>query len=566
MNKPMLAGGVDASVVASADVVAADIRDRRSDSTRLFQDLSETQREQLAVDAWTIGLRALSNAYAQAQEARLQDVGAALIADVDRQLQAHITKQQETIATVLGRFFDPKDGQVMQRLSAFVDDQGVLARLLQRYLSPDNGVLAQTLARQVGETSPLFKKLSPTESNGLVQVLENQLRRVMADEHTEMVRALDPLAEDGAVARFLKSLRRELESSDEDRAKQLQSALAALNANDENSLLSQLVRESNRARQVLLNAVNPEAPDSPMAIMKTTLTALLKEHASTQSALLTQQTERQQKFETEIRDALARLETKRTIDQTTPRGGLDFEDAVVAFVAAAVQGAPCVVEASGNAPGAISRCKKGDLVVRFTAESAFSGTAVVFEAKRDSSYTTQKALEELDVARKNRDASAGVFIMAKSHAPDTFPRFARFGNNVLAVWDEQDPSSAPYLHAAVLLGLGLVTRSKTVGDAGDIAAIHDLESRIEDELNRLGKMEKHNESIKKSADNISEEIRKAHKALDLMLRNAKSTLRAMNIELTEEAAERASPIRLPSGLPDAVEAVLQLPRKTGTDE
>jgi len=53
-----------------------------------------------------------------------------------------------------------------------------------------------------------------------------------------------------------------------------------------------------------------------------------------------------------------------------------------------------------------------------------------------------------------------------------------------------------------------------VGDAGDITAIHDLESRIENELNRLAKMEKHNESIKKSADNISEEIRKAQKALD----------------------------------------------------
>jgi hypothetical protein len=111
-----------------------------------------------------------------------------------------------------------------------------------------------------------------------------------------------------------------------------------------------------------------------------------------------------------------------------------------------------------------------------------------------------------------------------------------------------------------------VTRSKTVGDAGDVTAIQDLESRIEHELDRLGKMEKHNESIKKSADNISEEIRKAQKALDLMLRNAKSTLRALNIELTEEAAERASPIFLPSGLPKARDAVLELPRKTGTDE
>jgi hypothetical protein len=37
----------------------------------------------------------------------------ALISDVDRQLQAHVAQQHETIAAVLARFFDPKDGQVM---------------------------------------------------------------------------------------------------------------------------------------------------------------------------------------------------------------------------------------------------------------------------------------------------------------------------------------------------------------------------------------------------------------------------------------------------------------------
>ncbi|MCA2979485.1 MAG: hypothetical protein INH37_14505 [Myxococcaceae bacterium] len=382
MNKLTREAQVDVSVVTSNEVVAAEIRDRRTDSTHLFHELSDKQREALALDAWSIGLRALSNAYSQAQEARLQDVGSALIADVDRQLQSHVAQQQETIAAVLGRFFDPKDGQVVQRLEAFVDDQGVLARLLEKHLAPNNSMLSQTLARQVGEASPLFKKLSPTESEGLVQVLETQLRQVMADEHDELVRALDPLAEDGAVSRFLKSLREELKGADEDRAKQLESALAALNANDENSLISQLVRESNRARQMLMSAVNPDAPDSPMAIMKNSLTTLLKEHAVQQSALLEQQQERQKKFEGEVREALTRLETRRVMDQKTPRGGIDFEDVVAGFVASAVRGAPCVVEASGNATGALARCKKGDVVVRFTPESAYAGSAVVLGQTR----------------------------------------------------------------------------------------------------------------------------------------------------------------------------------------
>jgi hypothetical protein len=140
-------------------------------------------------------------------------------------------------------------------------------------------VLAETLARQVGETSPLFRALSPTESTGLVMVLEQQLRAVMGEGHTELVRALDPLAEDGAVASFLRSLR------EEDRQKQLSAALAALDANDEGSLLSRLVRETHRARQDVLAAVNADAPSSLMAILKASLTKLLQDQASPQVEL-----------------------------------------------------------------------------------------------------------------------------------------------------------------------------------------------------------------------------------------------------------------------------------------
>jgi len=554
---------LDVCVLASADVVATEVRDRRPDSISLFANLTEPQREQFAHDAWSIGLRALHNAHAAAQEVRLQDIGTSLVADIDRQLRAHVESQQQTMANVMARFFDPKDGQVTQRLTAFVDDQGVLARLLDKYLSPQNSVLTQALARQVGENSPLFKKLSPTDSEGLTKILEAQLRSVMNEGHAELVKALDPLAEDGAVARFLRSLREELKGADEDREKQLSSALAALDANDENSLLSRLVRETHQARQDVLTAVNPDSPQSPMAALKTSLTTLLKEQAKSQIELATQDQARQAGFEKEIREALARIETKRSQDLKSTRGGFDFEDAVVAFLGAATQGAPCLLDVVGTTAGAMGRCKKGDAVLRFTGESAFAGAGIVFEAKRDAAYSTQNALDELDAARKNRNAAAGVFVMARSHASDTFPRFVRYGNNVLVTWDDQDPASDPYLHAAILLGMALVTRAKATGDAGDIAALHDIENRIDGELSRFAKMEKHSESIRRNADEISEEIRKAQKALGLLLRKAKSTLLALNIELDDEAAERKSPIALLNGSFDR--AVLALPSANGSE-
>jgi hypothetical protein len=517
-------------VGVSTDAISAEILDSRPSAISMFGALNEAQQGQLALDAWSIGLRALANAHAQAQESRLQDVGTTLLEDVDRLLKGHVDSQQQIIATVLSKYFDPKDGQVAERLSAFMNDQGVLARLLDKYLGPDSSVLAQTLARGVGEQSELFKKLSPTDSEGLVKTLEAQFRAVLGDGHAELLRALDPLAEDGAVARFLKSLREDLATADEDRAEQLQKALAALDANDDSSLISRMMRETASARQTVLEAVNPDSPESPMALMKQSLTILLKEHAQTQQEALELQRQRQEKFEGDVREALGRLEGRRDEKAVSPSGGFNFQDGVTAFVSTAVHGAPCTVEDTGNTAGTRGRCKVGDLVVRFTEESAFAGQGVVFESKRDASYTTQKALEELDVARANRNASAGVFVMAKSHAPAGFPLFARHGRNVLVAWDDQDAATDPYLHAAVLLGIALVTRANAVGDEGDLEALRDIEGRIVSELARLEKMRKSNDSIRKNSDAIGEEIRKAENALDLLLRKAKSTLTALNVE------------------------------------
>ena len=63
--------------------------------------------------------------------------------------------------TATSRFFDPQDGQLPQWLTAFLGDQGMLVRVLEKYLAPQSGVLSQVLAREVGESSALFRKLSP---------------------------------------------------------------------------------------------------------------------------------------------------------------------------------------------------------------------------------------------------------------------------------------------------------------------------------------------------------------------------------------------------------------------
>jgi hypothetical protein len=95
--------------------------------------------------------------------------------------------------------------------------------------------------------------------------------------------------------------------------------------------------------------------------------------------------------------------------------------------------------------------------------------------------------------------------MAKSHAPDGFARFGRYGSNVLVGLGRYRHIDGPLPARSGQLGPGLATRRKRVGDQGDIEALHDIEGRIEDELRPHEKMEKRNEGIRKNSDGIADE-------------------------------------------------------------
>jgi hypothetical protein len=67
--------------------------DRRQESIAFFNHFNAFQRGQIAAEVWQVGLRALEHAQAGANAARLEDVGKALLEDVQAKLQAHVDAQ-----------------------------------------------------------------------------------------------------------------------------------------------------------------------------------------------------------------------------------------------------------------------------------------------------------------------------------------------------------------------------------------------------------------------------------------------------------------------------------------
>ena len=542
---------ISARLELTEQTLTACIEDGRQDVVARFSMLTESQRHELARESWRIGLIAVLTAHASAQEAKLADVGKTLIEDVERQLRVYIERNEQGIKNVLDRFFDPKDGQVTERLHAFVSDRGVLANKLQEFVGGEGSVLAQTLSRQVGENSPLLKRLSPTESEGVIQLLEKKVGEALAANRAEVANALDPLCEGGAVARFLAKLQEDLKKAEGEQSKQLAKALAALDQNDESSLLSRLLKESRDSQDTLRKALNPQSPDSPLGTVRKTIEELLEQRLGRHEQRLETLQKSQHDFQTELRTVVARLDERREQLAKSTHGGSKFEDQVIAFLGRIVPTGTCMVEATSERVGLRKHCKKGDAVVQFTEESTFAGARMVVEAKRDRSYQVGDALAELDEAMDNRGATTGVFVIARASAPATFPPFARFGRKLLVVWDPENEVSSGLLHGALVAGLALAQSKKTIADQGDISALADVEQRLFKEVERLAKMDAEATKISASAGKIRDEVRKATAALDRVVTKAKSTLRALNVELDDEAAECATPIVAPGYEPGA---------------
>src|SRR5690606_26717283 len=136
MNNPSLS----TQVTLHPQLVAVTVQDPRPDSLQTFGELTEPQPEQLAHDAWHVGLRALMNAYRQAEEARLLDVGETLRENLDAQFREHADRQTQGLAGALGRYFDPEHGEVSQRRRELTRQDGALGRLLEQHLGPRNSV------------------------------------------------------------------------------------------------------------------------------------------------------------------------------------------------------------------------------------------------------------------------------------------------------------------------------------------------------------------------------------------------------------------------------------------
>lgn len=230
------------------------------------------------------------------------------------------------------------------------------------------------------------------------------------------------------------------------------------------------------------------------------------------------ETQRQtnEKFQRDVIEKLADMTARKQEAQKSTRHGLEFESAVFEFVNEQSQNAGDIATHTGNTTARIKNNKKGDVVIELGPESAAAGARIVVEAKEDASFNLAKALEELAVARKNRDADIGLFVFSKTIAPEGLDAFNRYGNDIVTIWDKDDTASDIFLNVglSVSKALSLHPKSRSKETGADFEAIENAIIEIERQAGGLGEIKTYAETIHNSSNKILDRARIMRNGLD----------------------------------------------------
>lgn len=477
------------------------------------------ERDQFAADALRIGVAALRHASSRVDTEQVKSAGEQLIVQLHQALDSHAKTSQERTGAVLKEYFDPDSGRLTERVQRLVSDDGELATLLRTQLHGEGSPLARMLTTQLGRDSPLMRQLDPEQSSGLLSRLQKTVDEQLTRQRDHVLREFSLDNPQSALKRLVDELTGRHGDLQKGLGDKIDTVVKEFSLDKEDSALSRLVKNVDRAQRTITSEFSLDNDDSGLSRLKRELLTILGAHVDSNA-----------KFQEEVSTTLAKLVQKRESAAVSPEHGAVFEEAVCAFLVDQAQQRGDLCESTGATTGRVKNCKVGDAVLRLGPESPSPGAAIVFEAKEARGYSVTKAIDELEVGRKNRAADFGVFIWSAATKPEGLKPLARYGQDLIVVWDAEDPSTDPYLLAAMEIARACVVELHRGDEAEevDLEAIDRAINEIEKRAEGLDRIRKPAETIRSSSETILERVRIDQQAMErqvLVLRQKLGALR-----------------------------------------
>lgn len=454
-------------------------------------------REEYALCALKIGVLALQQAEGQLDAEVIQRESERMLSDLNQRLSTHSRDLRQHLASTLKEYFDPDSGRFQQRVKQLVGNDGELEQLLSRQLAGEDSQLSKTLVSHVGQQSPLLKMLDPEESTGLMASLRDSLDKELKDQRGKILDQFSLDNKEGALTRLVNELTENHGELNVALQKKIDEVVGEFSLDSEDSALSRLVKNVTTAQKTITSEFSLDNKESALARLKGELVEMLEDHAEANA-----------KFREEVNIALGKIAARREESEKSPQHGLQFEDALVEFLANEAQNLGDIATPTGATTGLIKNCKVGDCVLELGPESAAPGEKVVVEAKEKLTYPFAKAREEIEIARKNRDAQMGLFIFSSKTAPSEFGPFKLLGPDLFVIWDAEDSTTDIYLKAAILSARALCIRRSREDESqeADFTSIDKAILAIEKHSEQLADVEKYTGTIRSSAEKILKRI------------------------------------------------------------
>ena len=446
--------------------------------------------ERYVLTALRLGVLSLRAAGGQIDAGSLREAGTELVGQVRDLLSSRASEVTERIAASLTQYLDPQSGVLPQRLQSLVRKDGEIESMLRAHVGADDSVLARSLASHLGEGSPIFRLLSPTDANGLRAQLVKSIEDALSEQRKLILREFSLDQNGSALSRLV----------------------AEFSLDDEKSAMSRMSRMLTATSQQIGKDLSLDDEASALARLKRELTSTIDQLARDNVD-----------FQGHVRESLARLDTRRKEEARAPAHGLAFEEELGVLLSSEAARLGDIYEATGETTGVIKQCKKGDYVVELGTDSVAAHARIVWEAKEKQSYSLRAALEEIGEARRNRSAQVGVFVFSRAAAPEGIESLARHGSDLVVVWDTADRASDLVVKAAYSLARALAVREKRADKATQAAVIEVERSarNVERQVGYLDDVRKwaetvkgHGEKIIERTTRMAEELRRDVERLD----------------------------------------------------
>ena len=338
-------------------------------------------RQEFASTCLKIGVLALKQAEGQIDSYAVRNEGEKLLESMRTQLDTHREKVTEQVTATLKDYFDPQSGRFQERIGALLANGGELEKMLRAQVGDEDSTIARTLTQHLGENSPIFKILSPNESEGILRNLTETMNGVMSAEREKILREFTMDDESSALSRLVKQLNENNVKTAGDLTKSINEVIGEFSLDKEDSALSRLVRQVESAQKKISAEFTLDSEVSALARIKRELVGVLDAHK-----------EQNHRFQQDVLEQLTALKTRKETSAKTTLHGNDFEAALYELIADVSTASGDIPTPTGNTTGLIKHSKVGDAVVQIGGEHHAAGARIVFEAKDSVAYDLGKAL------------------------------------------------------------------------------------------------------------------------------------------------------------------------------